>query len=268
MMNLHKICLLAFSFFVLVSCDEDNKEPDNADSEPGVKITNNAEFGSILSDQDNQTLYFFANDISGGSSCNGGCAAVWPPLTGEAYDLDIAAGLNSDDFSSIVRQDGVKQITYKGWPLYYFSPEGDGVLETLGDVEGDGKNDVFYVAKPDYSLMVGKQSVEEEADAVIYLVDDRGVSLYLNTGDEENASNCAGGCAVVWPPFKSPDNLVLPSIVSATDVTYVDREDELGPQLAIFGSPLYYFSTDEQLRGNVLGQAGGPAKSFFVVGAK
>jgi len=254
------LCLLVF----LNSCSNDD-DPQVEDPEPGLKIASSATFGNILVNQGNQSLYFFANDISGESFCKDGCAAVWPPLTGEVYDFELGEGLSASDFNTITREDGFKQITYKGWPLYYFSPEGDGVLEQPGEISGDGKNSVFYVAKPDYSIMVGKQSVVEGEDALIYLVDDRGVSLYLNTGDEEDISNCSGGCAGVWPPFKTPEYLNLPSIIAANQFSTVNREDDLGPQLAVFGNPLYYFASDEQARGSVLGQAGGPAKSFFVV---
>jgi predicted lipoprotein with Yx(FWY)xxD motif len=261
-----KTLSLAISLLVFLnSCSNDDEGPQTEEPVPGLKMVSNTEFGNILVNQDNQSLYFFANDISGESFCKGGCAAVWPPLTGEVYDFELSAGLNASDFSTITREDGLKQVTYKGWPLYYFSPEGDGVLEEPGEILGDGKNDVFYVAKPDYSIMVGKQPVEEGKDALIYLVDDRGVSLYLNNNDEQDISNCAGGCAEVWPPFKTPASLILPSLLETYDFATVTREDDLGPQLAVFGSPLYYFTPDEQTRGNVLGQAGGPAQSFFVV---
>ncbi len=262
---LREILLVVFSLLLFISCSEDEETPQEVDSKPGLKIASNSEFGNVLTDKANQSLYFFANDISGESFCNGGCSEVWPPLVGEIYNFEMGAGLNVNDFGTTIREDGMKQITYKGWPLYYFSPEGDGVLETSGQVTGDGKNDAFYVAKPDYSLMVGKQPVVEGEDARTYLVDDHGVSLYLNTGDGQDLSNCAGGCAEVWPPFKRPENLILPSILGENYFSTVDREDDLGPQLAVFGNPLYYFSIDEQLRGNVLGQAGGPAQSFFVV---
>lgn len=252
-----------FSLMLLNSCEKNDDNED--DSTPGVKIANNAEFGSILVDQDNRSLYFSANDISGESVCSGGCADVWPALTISGFELEIGAGLNEDDFSTITRDDGLKQITFKGWPLYYFSPNSDGELETANNIEGDGRGDVFYVAKPDYSLMVGKQIVEEGENPKIYLVDDNGVSLYLNTDDDEDFSNCIGGCAGVWPPFDAPGSLIVPSILDANDFSVIYRDDELGPQLGFLGSPLYHFSQDALERGSVLGQGGGPAQSFFVV---
>ena len=229
-----------------------------------LQVIDNSEFGKILVDGDKRSLYFFAGDVAGESNCNGGCADVWPPLIGKVSQLKIAMYLDKDDFSTIQREDGEYQITYKGWPLYYFSPEGDGVREEPGETLGDGRGNLFYIAKPNYTVMLGNQSVEEGADPVIYMVDDQGVTLYRSINDDENVSNCAGGCAGVWPPFVAPEKLVLPSSLSENDFSEVEREDDLGPQLAYKGSPLYYFTPDEKIRGNTLGQ-GGAGETFFVV---
>ncbi|SDL17146.1 Secreted repeat of unknown function [Catalinimonas alkaloidigena] len=241
---------------MLASCEKEDLEDDRLKIQ--VVGTN------VLADQNQQSLYFFAGDVTGESTCNGRCAEIWPPLLGEVYDLKLGAGLSKSDFATITREDGQKQLTYKGWPLYYFSPEGDGVLEAPAETLGDGRNGVFHVAKPDYTVLVGRQSVAEGEDPVVYLTDDRGVSLYHTTGDEEGISNCKGGCATVWPPFKAVENPVIPSSLKASDFTVVTREDDLGPQLAYQGSPLYFFSNDNKVRGSVLGQGGGPAKNFFV----
>ena len=47
------------------------------------------------------------------------------------------------DFGTITREDGQKQTTYKGMPLYYFA--GD---KAAGEVKGQGVKDVWYVAAP------------------------------------------------------------------------------------------------------------------------
>ncbi len=180
-------------------------------------------------------------------------------------ELDLGSNLNSSDFEEIIREDGQKQITFKGWPLYYFSPEGDGVLEETNNTQGDGRSEAFFIAKPDYSIMIGRQLIGEEEEAISYLVDDRGVSLYFTTGDEENISNCSGGCASVWPPFVAPNNLVLPSTLSIAEFSTTNRNDDLGPQLTVTGNPIYRFSQDDLIRGSVLGQAGGPNANFFVM---
>ncbi|KIV56789.1 hypothetical protein AM501_23500 [Aneurinibacillus migulanus] len=45
-----------------------------------------------------------------------------------------------EDFATITRKDtGQKQVTYKGYPLYYFAND-----ETKGDVNGQGVKNAWY----------------------------------------------------------------------------------------------------------------------------
>ena len=83
----------------------------------------------ILVGSNNMTLYTFGKDTagSGKSACNGPCAANWPPLL---VDGNPAV---SSDYSVITRDDGKKQLAYKGMPLYFW------VKDTKpGDKTGDG----------------------------------------------------------------------------------------------------------------------------------
>jgi predicted lipoprotein with Yx(FWY)xxD motif len=257
-----RLVILALGLFS--GCNEDESPDLVEDDQLMIQLIDNPDLGQILVDQNNQSIYFFAGDVAGESTCTGGCAAKWPAVLEAQYDLEISTELDLQDFGSIDRADGQKQLTYKGWPLYYFSPESDGVLESAGLTLGDGAGGAFHIAKPDYSVLLARQIVVEGADPITYLVDDRGVSLYLNNGDGDNTSNCNGGCAGVWPPFKTFDTMVLPSSLNQYDFSSTERQDELGPQLSFNGSPLYFFSNDEQKPGLVLGQAGGPNQSFFV----
>ena len=81
------------------------------------------------------TLYTFDKDTagSGKSTCNGPCATNWPPLMGSTA---------SGDYSVITRDDGAKQIAYKGKPLYFWIKD-----MKPGDKTGDGFNGVWHVAK-------------------------------------------------------------------------------------------------------------------------
>ena len=75
-------------------------------------------------------MYLFDSDTGSASSCNGGCASVWPPVTGTAA---ARAGAVSADLGTITRSDGTTQVTYKGHPLYFFARDGD-----AGDSYGEG----------------------------------------------------------------------------------------------------------------------------------
>src|SRR6187551_3141243 len=74
-----------------------------------VKVAN----GMLVGDKD-MTLYTFDKDTAGKSVCNGQCATNWPPVM-------AADGVTlSGDYSTITRDDGKKQVAYKGKPLYYW----------------------------------------------------------------------------------------------------------------------------------------------------
>lgn len=91
----------------------------------------------ILVNSAGMTVYTFDKDVadSGKSTCNGPCAAAWPPVA--AGDAKLAA-----PYSVVTRDDGSKQVAYKGKPLYLF------VSDTkAGDRSGDKVKEVWHVVK-------------------------------------------------------------------------------------------------------------------------
>lgn len=77
------------------------------------------------------TVYLFAADRAGMSSCTGACASVWPPVTGVPKAEGAAI---SDNLGTITRPDGTRQVTYRGHPLYRYvrdKDEGDSYGEAL-----------------------------------------------------------------------------------------------------------------------------------------
>ena len=93
--------------------------------------------GPVLVAPDGRTLYTYDKDDQGVSNCSGFCAAAWPPLL--APDRAHAA----DGFTVTTRSGGDKQWAYKGQPLYLYI--GDSMP---GDVDGDGADGVWHVARP------------------------------------------------------------------------------------------------------------------------
>jgi len=234
-----ELLLLATFLFTLACSEEEVASP----VEPAeISIVAKGEFGEIISDAEGMSLYIFANDVSGESTCSDGCLNAWPVFFME--DVAVGEGLDLTDFSTITRADGTKQTTYQGWPLYYFASD-----ESPSDVKGDGVGSVWFGAKVDYSLTVAKQNIENSD--VSYLVDAQGRSLYFFENDAENVSNCAGDCLSAYPSFQVRDNLVLPSLLSSSQFSTIARADGT-TQLAYAGKPLYYFSQDNG-RGDISG---------------
>jgi predicted lipoprotein with Yx(FWY)xxD motif len=63
-------------------------------------------------------LYTYIMDGTAGvSACNDGCAKAWPPMAATAADKAMG------DWSVITRNDGTRQWTYRGHPLYTFAKD-------------------------------------------------------------------------------------------------------------------------------------------------
>ena len=216
MKNIYLVLFVAV--FLLQSCSSDN-DPDPIviddpqqmdDPEPvvnAVKLADNSTFGKILTDADGMSLYFFSLDTKDTSECLDGCLDAWPVFYEETITVDT--GLNTSDFATIDRTDGAKQTTYKGWPLYYFANDG-----AAGDTLGDDVNNVWYIAKPDYSLMyvrtqlVGHDGLNyledytEGEGSTSYITDIDGNTLYIfinDTKDTNNFTNPDFSNDAVWP---------------------------------------------------------------------
>ena len=97
--------------------------------------------GTYLSDAKGMTLYWFKKDSPGKSACAGPCVEKWPVYYREK--VMAGKGLSEGDFGTITREDGSKQTTFRGYPLYYWS--GD---KAPGDTNGQGVKDVWYVVDP------------------------------------------------------------------------------------------------------------------------
>ncbi len=118
--------------------------PTDAPATTTVDVRNHDEYGDILVGPDGLTLYMFDQDTQGAdqSTCSGGCADTWPPLTaadGVGAGADVTAELGAFE-----REGGDSQVTADGWPLYYYATD-----QAPGDATGQGVGGVWWVLAPD-----------------------------------------------------------------------------------------------------------------------
>ena len=106
-----------------------------------VEIKAKDGIGSYLTDEKGMTLYLFKKDVAGKSACAGACVEKWPLFAVET--VTVPEGVKGTDFGTILREDGKKQTTYKGLPLYYYFKD-----VKPGDTEGQGVYDVWHVVAP------------------------------------------------------------------------------------------------------------------------
>ena len=87
------------------------------------------------------SLYYFSKDATGVSNCSGTCAQNWPALTVPQGIDPTAVTAAGGGLAMITRDDGTRQVTYDGHPVYYYA--GD---HAPGDTNGDGVGGVWSLA--------------------------------------------------------------------------------------------------------------------------
>lgn len=118
---------------------------DAATAGAAIQVSHKDDIGNYLTDAHGKTLYLFEKDEHGASTCYGACARAWPPLVSRGHPL-AGRGVDKKKLSTIKRNDGSRQVTYGGWPLYYFVKD-DEAGDTYGqEVEGFGGE--WYMVSP------------------------------------------------------------------------------------------------------------------------
>ncbi|MEV0681749.1 hypothetical protein AB0I60_35025 [Actinosynnema sp. NPDC050436] len=206
--------------------------------------------GTVLTDGKGMTLYRFDEDTAkpSASTCDGECAAKWPPLVAQAAEFEVS-GVDRALVSTVDRADGVRQVTVAGWPVYRFAQD-----TAPGDAKGQGVGGTWFAAAPDGRKVVPASA--GSAGSVLatasignlgtVLTDAEGMTLYRFDRDTAKppTSNCTGDCVATWPP------LLVESTefeVRGVDRSLVGTVTRVGGQrqVTVAGWPLYRFSGDE-----------------------
>lgn len=216
-----------------------------------VDVGQSAALGSFLVDSKGMSLYIFTKDAPNTSNCSGTCAANWPPLLTNGAP-SAGTGVNAALLGSLTRADGSIQVTYNSLPLYYFV--GD---KAAGDVKGEGVKNVWYVIDPAGKSVASAPAsapasagggavvdVGQSAALGSFLVDSKGMTLYLFTKDSPNTSSCYGGCAGYWPPLLTTGAPTAGAGVTASLLGTTKRTDGT-IQVTYNGWPLYYYVSDK-----------------------
>ncbi|MDN5865276.1 MAG: hypothetical protein L0I62_08685 [Gammaproteobacteria bacterium] len=110
------------------------------DNTATVATREKSPYGAYLVNAIGMSFYIFAADTrgSGKSTCYGKCAEVWPPVLTKGKPRAKEQAM-ADLLGTIERKDGTTQLTYNGWPLYYFVNDKPGstgcqAVKSFGDV--------------------------------------------------------------------------------------------------------------------------------------
>lgn len=118
---------------------------------PDVSVVHKEGIGDYLVDAKGMTLYWSKLDAPGGSACKGQCLIQWPPFYKEAV-LSSSPLINATDFGTIIRTDGKKQNTFRGYPLYYYTMD-----KKSGDTNGQNLNKVWSVMDPGHFRVIEEE---------------------------------------------------------------------------------------------------------------
>jgi predicted lipoprotein with Yx(FWY)xxD motif len=250
-----------------------------------VSLAQHDSLGSFLADDKGMTLYLFTKDTPNTSNCYDKCATSWPPLL-TTGNPTAGKGLDASKLGTTTRKDGSVQVTYNGWPLYYYQKD-----KAPGDVAGQDVGGVWFVISPAGEKVESTEATEAPATQAAteapatsvpagttggtaiklgtndklgsFLVDDKGMSLYLFTKDTPNTSNCYDKCATAWPPLLTTGAPVAGEGLDESKLGTTTRKDGT-VQVTYNGWPLYYYQKDKA-PGDVTGQDVGGV--WYVVSA-
>jgi len=237
-----------------------------------VNLGKNDKLGSFLVDDKGMTLYLFTKDTPNTSNCYDKCATAWPPLLTTGAPAG-GASVDASKFGTTKRTDGTTQVTYNGWPLYYFAKD-----KAPGDVTGQDVGGVWYVVSaagdkveamaqateaPAASTSATTVNLGKNDKLGSFLVDDKGMTLYLFTKDTPNVTVCYDKCATAWPPLLATGAPAAGMGVDTSKFGTTKRTDGT-TQVTYNGWPLYYYAKDKA-PGDVTGQ--GVGSVWYVVSA-
>lgn len=138
--------MIAAALAVAAGCGGSNSSSDtssaSSSSQPAADTSSSAgaqtistgktDAGTVLVGTGGKTVYLFKADKNGKSTCEGACAAAWPPVISSG-EVKVSGDAEKSKLGSTRRGDGKTQVTYAGWPLYYY------VNDTkAGDATGNG----------------------------------------------------------------------------------------------------------------------------------
>jgi predicted lipoprotein with Yx(FWY)xxD motif len=118
-------------------------------SKPTVKTAKTTKYGIVLVATNGHMLYRFTPDRKRVSTCKGACLGYWPKLLVKTgVKPSAGSGVTASMLGTINAGHGMAQVTYGGYPLYYYA--GD---TKAGQTNGEGVLKTWYVVNTKGALV-------------------------------------------------------------------------------------------------------------------
>ena len=109
--------------------------------DPVIGVAERATLGTVLT-ADGQTVYRYTKDAPDLTRCYGQCAQDWPPVIVTRHP-DTQGGV-SGRIGTVKREDGRRQLTYDGVPLYLYIED----APRSADANGEDVDHEWFVVHP------------------------------------------------------------------------------------------------------------------------
>ena len=142
--------MLTAAAFGLTACNAMGSPPPPPLGGPGGNATlttaTKAPFGTYVVDGSGRAVYILegTRGMSGINRCSGACLSAWPPMMINGRPGG-ASGISQAQLRTVSGYSGT-QVSYSGWPLYYYHTD-----QAPGDTTGQGVRDqwgMWYLIRP------------------------------------------------------------------------------------------------------------------------
>lgn len=153
--------LVALLVFAVQIVDVDAQTGPTGKQEPKqveLGVREKTALGAYLADGEGRAVYSFQRDRPGVSMCDGICTGDWPPVL-TAGKPKAGDRIDAGKIGTIRRDDGGTQVTYAGWPLYYWKMDQNVPGATVGQaiVSHGG---MWYLLTPEGEPITAKRAGE------------------------------------------------------------------------------------------------------------
>ncbi|TDD28815.1 hypothetical protein E1218_06115 [Kribbella turkmenica] len=152
------IGVVALGLAGLTACGDESETPaaggatTAASSAPKLATGEVAGLGKVVVDGNGRTVYVFDKDTPGTSNCEGDCLAKWPVVPAGEGTPQLE-GIDASLVGTVTRNDGSKQLSIGGLPIYLFAQD-----TRAGEAKGQAVGGVWWVVGAD-----GKKNTTQPA---------------------------------------------------------------------------------------------------------
>ncbi len=172
LVNTAGLAILLILSLAFVALAQQEQQTEQAQGQATVQVSQSDQYGEYLTDGEGRTLYLFEKEHEEGedegeqgeaeegeqggttqegvnpmaAECTGECLEAWPPLVTEGEPI-AGEGVDASLLGTVTMEDGRTQVTYNGWPLYYFVRD-----ENPGDINGQDIHSFggeWYIVSPE-----------------------------------------------------------------------------------------------------------------------